>query len=70
MKDEIKKEDFIPNILCEIEKYIKLCPTCIWFDGITCDSCDYGYPYATNNNGNRPNEVQDCNIYRSRDSHD
>lgn len=48
----------------EINKYIRLCPTCIHFseDG-TCDSCGYGYPMATDNNGNTPREVQECNIY-------
>ena len=40
------------------------CVSCYWFysDG-TCDSCAYGYPYATDNNGLKPEEVKVCNIY-------
>ena len=40
------------------------CKTCKWLyaDG-TCDSCGYGYPTATDNNGKKPEEVTYCNIY-------
>jgi hypothetical protein len=62
--DEI---DFSVEKRIHVDKYINQCPTCEWFDGITCDSCDYGFPMATNNNGNRPNEVQDCNIYMPKE---
>ncbi len=42
------------------------CRSCYWFDVTdeVCDSCAYGYPTATDNNGNSPDEVTECNIYR------
>ena len=54
----------------EIEKYIRLCPTCYHFDGKLCDSCGYGGIIATNNKGLTPREVQYCNIYTKMRSHD
>jgi len=56
-KAELYRREFTPD-------YKKLCPTCYHFgsDG-TCDSCGYGYPTATDNNGLRPEEVEHCNIY-------
>lgn len=63
---EITSEQAQARIEVEINKYIRLCPTCVHFDGKTCDSCGFAYPLATDNNGLKPQEVEDCNIYTKK----
>jgi len=64
MSNEISEKDMLRRIEVEIEKYVRLCPTCYFFgeDG-TCDMCDAGGWAVIDNNGKRPTEVQDCNVY-------
>jgi len=41
------------------------CETCYWWDSKdgTCDMCAYGHPYTIDNNGLKPEEVEQCNAY-------
>jgi len=64
--DEYDIEDFNSSIYVEIEKYIRLCPTCHHFDkkDKVCDMCDYGGLAVRNNHGLSPREVQVCDVYK------
>jgi hypothetical protein len=63
---EISEKDMLRHIEVEITKYERACPTCYYFDGKTCDMCAAGYPYAEDNNGKTPREVQRCDVYFDR----
>ena len=62
---EISNKDMMQGLWVHIDKYVRLCPTCYYFDkkSKTCDMCEAGSPYAIDNNGKTPSEVQDCTVY-------
>ncbi len=62
---EITEDQMSQHRDVEINKYIRLCPTCYFFseDG-TCDMCDACGTHGTNNHGLKPSEIQRCETFR------
>jgi hypothetical protein len=69
---EITKKEALSRIEIEINKYIRLCHTCYFFDKKqkVCDMCDYGGLSVTNNHGLKPSQVQRCDVYEYKTGED